>query len=269
MAPVTLPTAAAAEARAPDGAVWRRVWSLPGRLVVDFPGLAALEAADDGTVTVDRTLPPDLEAHLLLDHLRPLLLARRGELVLHAAVVALGDRAAVLLGASGAGKSTLSAYAWQRGWTLGGDDGAVLRLHADRVEVEPTCPTVRLTAEAAALLGIPADQGAASVGKRRLRTVGTGRPLLAGPVRLVRAVALERLPGGRPARYTALAGVDAHAALFGCTLAAHLGRGPVLRSVVDRLGRVAESVGVGRLEVPRGRSGLADAERLLRREVTA
>ena len=45
-------------------------------------------------------------------------------MVLHGAVVSRDGAGAVLIGATGAGKSTLTAYAWQAGWTVGGDDGA-------------------------------------------------------------------------------------------------------------------------------------------------
>lgn len=266
--PVAVPTTDPVEGLRADGTTWRRAWSLPDRLVLDFDGIAALEASDDGTVTVDRPLTPEMEQHLLIDHILPLLLARRGALVVHGAVLELGGRAVVLIGASGTGKSTLSAHAWQQGWTLGGDDGAVLDVQEGAVSVTSTHSTLRLTPEAAALVGIPAEEGAAAVGKRRLRTMRSGLPHRHGPAALHLVAEVQPAPVGSVADFTPLTGVAAHAALFGCTFHADLARGQLLRSVVNSLGTVVEAVSVGRLSVPRGRAGLASAEAVLRREVS-
>ena len=266
--PVVPPDAEPVEAHRADGTTWRRAWSVPGRLVLDFDGIAVLEASDDGSVTIDRQLPSEMEQHLLLDHVLPLVLARRGALVLHGAVLTLAERAVVLIGASGAGKSTLSAHAWRRGWTLGGDDGAVLHPTDGTVWVTPTHSTLRLTPEAAELVGIPADEGAAAVGKRRLRTTASDRTARPGPTALHLVAEVQPAPADAAARLTRLTGVAAHVALFGCTFHADLARGRLMRAVVDGLGEVAEAVSVWRLSVPRGRSGLDAAEALLRQEVT-
>lgn len=267
--PVPLPEMAAVETRNAAGVVWRRAWALPDRIVLSFPGIATLEATDDGAVSVDRELPEDLREHLVCDHVLPLLLARRGGLVLHGAVLALEGRGVVVIGPSGVGKSTFAASAWLRGWTLAGDDGALLTVDSGRARVEPTYPTLRLTPEAAQLLALPVDAGAPALGKRRLRTVGLDRDPQQAPTVLVLVAVLEPGPVGARAALTPLTGVDAHLALFGCTFYADLARGPVLRAIVDQLGDVAEAVGVARFVVPRGPVGLADAERLLRREVAA
>ncbi len=266
VAPVAVPAGPAVEARTADGSVWRRLWSLPDRLVVEFYGETTFEVRDrDGAVVIDREVAPDLEQHLLLDHVLPLLLARRGELVLHGAVLGDGERAAVLMGRTGSGKSTLTAYAGQRGWTVGGDDGAVLQ-PGPPVTVEPTYPTIRLLPDAAELLGLGADAGTEAVGKRRLDTAGP-EPFRGRPTTLALVAVVQPVPADQPASLTRLRGVDAHAALFGNTFHVDLGPGVLLARVVELLARVADTVPIGLLSVPRGGAGLAAAEQVLRREL--
>jgi HprK-related kinase A len=53
-------------------------------------------------------------------------LGHRRHLLLHAAVVARGDRAILMSGVSGAGKSTLSLMLSQRGWRFLGDEFAMI-----------------------------------------------------------------------------------------------------------------------------------------------
>ena len=264
VATVAIPSAPGRDALDIHGTPWRRLWLLPDRLVVDFFRIAVAEVRTDGTVTFDRDLPPDLEQHLLLDHLLPLVLASRGGVVLHGAVLHLHGRAVVLVGRSGAGKSTLTAFLQQQGWSVGGDDGAVLGLGA-RVTAEPTYPTIRLTPDAVDLLAIR-DPGERVVGKTRL-VPGPGRPFDQEPAEVAVIARVEPVPAGQPAEVARLRGVDAHAALFGCTFHADLG-GPLMRSVLDRLAGVPDMTVVARLTVPRGREGLAATETVLREQVT-
>ena len=265
VAPVTLPSSGGRDALGVDGTPWRRLWLLPDRLVVHFLRITVAEVREDGTITFDRDLPADLEEHLLLDHLLPLVLASRGGVVLHGAVLQLDGRAVVLVGRSGAGKSTLTAFLQQRGWSVGGDDGAVLGL-GEELTAEPTYPTIRLTPEAVDLLDI-VDTGERVVGKARL-TAGTGRRFHQEPAEVAVIATVEPIPAGRPAELARLRGVDAHATLFGCTFHADLGGGPLMRSVMDRLADVPDRTVVARLSVPRGREGLASAAAVLRRQVT-
>src|SRR4051812_19789178 len=79
--PVALPSSAPSEAFAPNGALWRRLWMLPDRIVIEFVDRVAVEVRDpDGSVVFDRLLEPDVEQPLLLDHVLPLVLARRGNI---------------------------------------------------------------------------------------------------------------------------------------------------------------------------------------------
>jgi len=263
VAAVVPPEAPPTMVRRQDRSVWRRHWVEPHRLVIDFVDLALVEVDERaGTVTFDRHLSGDAEQHLLLDHVLPLVLARRGELVLHGGVISVGGRGAVLIGASGAGKSTLTAFAWQHGWTVGGDDGAVIFMGSPPT-VEPTYATVRLSEDAAHLLAIDRTTTSTIAGKVRL--AGTGcRAFRQAPVELCLLVRVQPVGSGAPARITPLDAVAAHAELFGSTFHAALSDDVVLTRTVERLASVVETASVAHLEVPRGVEGLAAAEQLLR-----
>ncbi len=260
---VSLPDSPPVEARRIDNVVWRRHWLDRGRLVIEFVGLVIVEVDNaSGTVAFDRVLSPEMEQHLLLDHVLPLVLARDGALVLHGAVISRAGKGVVLVGATGAGKSTITAFAWQRGWTVGGDDGAVL-FAADPPAVEPTYSTVRLTPASADLLGIQPEATSAVVGKRRIADEGAS-PFSQERVELRLIAIIQPGAAGSAADFERLGPLDAHAELFGSTFHADLSGGRLLESIVDRLASIVETTPVGRLTVARGLDGLAAAELSLR-----
>ena len=266
--PVPPPDGPAVEARRTDNVMWRRHWLEPDRLVVEFVDLAIVEVdRESGSVVFDRQLAPDMEQHLLLDHVLPLVLAQKGALVLHGGLISRDQKAAVLMGASGVGKSTLTAFAWQRGWTVGGDDGVVL-FATDPPMAEPTYTTVRLSPASADLLGIDRQAASSVVGKVRIPANGD-QPFRQDPVEVRLIVSLEPAPAGDDARFERLTGVDAHAQLFGSTFHPELSRKRLLPAIVADLASIVETATVGRLTVPRGLDGLAAAERLLRDHLDA
>lgn len=266
VAAVEAPQIPPTETRRSDGVVWRRHWLVPGRLVIDFVGVVLVEVGEgSGTVVFDRHLDAEMEQHLLFDHVLPLVLAWRGEVVVHGGVISLDGRGAVLIGPSGSGKSTLTAFAWQRGWTVGGDDGAVLSA-SNPPTVEPTYATVRLTPGTAGLLGLGTHASSPVVGKVRLDDDGWRR-FHQGPVELRLIAGLAPAPAGDEARFERLDGIDAHALLFGSTFHAELRGHRLLPGIIERLATVVEATTVGRLVVPRGIDGLAAAEQLLRTTV--
>lgn len=268
---VTPPDSPPLTARRSDNVVWRRHWPQDRRLVVEFVDVAFVEVDDTaGTVVFDRELLAEMEQHLLFDHILPLVLARNGRIVLHGGVVSRAGRGVVLVGSSGAGKSTLTAYLWQHGWTVGGDDGAVLSPGSDSNGVptaEPTYATLRLSPASAHLLGLATDSSSPVVGKLRfsdcrLSDDGQGR-FRQAPVGLRLVAIVEPQLDRGEAAFERLGGIEAHAELFGSTFHADFSR-TMLPAVVDGLGAVVEATMVGRLRVPRGRDGLARAEALLR-----
>jgi hypothetical protein len=256
------------EAQRVDHVVWRRHWAEAHRVVIEFVDVALVEVDDlSGGVTFDRVLPPDMEQHLLFDHILPLVLARNGQLVLHGGVVSWAGRGAVLVGSSGAGKSTLTAYLGLRGWTIGGDDGAVL-VPTHPPTAEPTYATLRLTAVSADLLGlVPPAVGSAVAGKLRFAGSGDGGGLgvfRQEPVDLHLVALVEPELSGDTPTFEPLGGIAAHAELFGSTFHADFSRHSLLPAVIDGLAGVVERTTVGRLRVPRGLAGLAGAEQILR-----
>lgn len=264
---VALPATSPVSARTIDGQVWRRHWIEPGRMVVDFVGLAIVEVDDrTGHVVFDRLLAEDMEQHLLFDHVLPLVLARKGRVVLHGALLSLDGEGVVLVGAGGAGKSTFTAFAWKRGWTVGGDDGAVVTVSPPAAE--PTYPTIRLAPASAALLGLELVGASPVAGKLRI-VEDTNRPFQRQAVRLRVIAILEPTDAGEPATFNLLDGMSAHARLFGSTFHAELSGTTLLGDVVDQLGTLVETTTVGTIAVPRGLEGLAAAEELLRSHVEA
>lgn len=259
--PIPMPGDAPVESQRADGVVWRRHWSDPDRLVIDFVDIALTETAD-GVVTFDRELPSEMEQHLLLDHILPLVLARRGALVLHGAVIGHGDDSVVLVGATGAGKSTLTTFAWQKGWTVGGDDGAVIT-PGTPCTVEPTYPTIRLAPASVDLLGIDPSLETSVIGKTRIDRPHEFR--LQSTTLQVVAI-LEPVAEGASARFRPLEVIEAHARLFGATFHADLSRSRMLPGVIDGLAAVVENTVVGHLDVPRGLDGLEAAEAVLAAE---
>jgi hypothetical protein len=260
VATVRPPDSPPVEVRRSDNHVWRRHWLDDDRLVIEFVDLALVEV-DGATVVFDRDLPDEMEQHLLFDHVLPLVLARDGRLVLHGGVVSRGGRGAVLVGATGAGKSTLTAFAWQQGWTVGGDDGSVL-FTTDPPTVEPTYATLRLTPTSADLLGIDPATSSAVVGKMRI--AGHGRQAFHQRAVELRLIAIIEPVGDAEASFEPLGAINAHARLFGSTFHADLSRTNLLPAMLDELATIVETTTVGRLTVPRGLAGLTSAEQLLR-----
>jgi len=260
--PVVLPEAPPMEAHRGDGHVWRRHWASDGRLIVDFVDIARVSVGADGTVTFDRTLDPELEEHLLFDHILPLVLAGDGHLVLHGGIISLAGRGVALIGSSGAGKSTLTGFSWRHGWTVGNDDGVVLS-PAPQPSAEPTYTTLRLTPAGAELVGIDVADTSPVVGKLRLDG-RTGSPFRQEPVPLRVVAVIEPDELAAEASFEPLSGMDAHAELFGSTFHSDFARDQRLPQVLTGLANIIESSSIGRLRVPRGRSGLASTELLLR-----
>lgn len=261
--PVPLPAGPPVVARHDDGSPWRQHWLGHDGLVVEFVDVGRVAVSPDGVVTVDRVLDPELEEHLLLDHVLPLVLAGDGHLVLHGGIISLDGRGVALVGASGAGKSTLAGHAWRAGWTLGNDDGVVLSAGDGLPSAEPTYATLRLTPSGAELLAVEPAHTRPIAGKLRI-DARAGSPFRQDPVPLAVVAMVVPAPNGAPARFDLLRGFDAHAELFGSTFHADFSRDDRLPAVLTGLAAVVEAAHVGRLHVPRGRPGLAAAEAVLR-----
>ena len=93
-------------------------------------GSEAVARIESGSVTIGgpvATIDDRRELAILTQCAVALALADDQKLLIHVATIASGDDAVAVLGASGRGKSTLAAAALVGGWTVLGDDLAVVR----------------------------------------------------------------------------------------------------------------------------------------------
>ena len=105
--------------------------------LVDFEGRKVRCVAPPDT-------PPETIRHLFLDQVIPPLLNLRGNEALHASAVTIGDGACAFIGMSGQGKSTLAAAFHAAGHAILCDDCLLLKGDSDRISVVPAYPGLRL-----------------------------------------------------------------------------------------------------------------------------
>ena len=143
----------------PEGLAWDHHWRsasddvelsvarLDGGWLLGMPGVANFHVdrhCEGVTVLVDGDIDPDTLEHALIDQILPRLLARRGEMVVHAAAARIDARLALFLGDSGHGKSTLAAALDRAGHQVLSDDCVILGVTNAGVRVLPTYPSLRL-----------------------------------------------------------------------------------------------------------------------------
>lgn len=135
-----------------------------------------------------RYLAPEILEHLLADQVLPRCLAQRGELVVHAAGIALGHDIALFVGESGRGKSTLAGLYFRAGRTVLTDDCLILRPTPDAVRALATYPSLRLQPDSIDAL-FPGDAARVSLpsysDKRRFVVMDTSAQTVAGRVAAV------------------------------------------------------------------------------------
>jgi hypothetical protein len=214
------------------------LWALArtdGGLLVWCPGTGSYHAdTASGVIEVrPEELHEGLLEHRLTSLVVPLMLAERGDLALHAAVLARNGRAVAFCGASMRGKSTLAAELAARGHALLGDDSAVLSLDGDD-----------------SMLVWPGPSGSRlrRPGERVLRDlVHTGNGAAdTAPVRLVAAVELlER--GGEQIEVERLQPVTAATSLYAYAPQAD---GPAVARTFGMAARLVERVPVFRARLP-------------------
>jgi hypothetical protein len=223
-----------------------------GRLVRYDPAIWALARTDDGLLVwcpgtgsyhadVERgviEVHPEERFEGLLEHrlaclVLPLMLAERGDLALHAAVLARDGRAVAFCGASMRGKSTLAAELARRGYALLGDDSAVVSLDGDdALLVWPGPSGSRLRRPGERLL-------------RRLVHAEDGREQTA-PVRLTAVVELSER-GGDELEVDALDPVTGATTLYAYAPQAD---GPAVARTFAMAARLVERVPVLRARMP-------------------
>ncbi len=131
----------------PDGQEWLRIHDAESNYLFTFSGYAHYEVSRDFRDAVCRpeeSVQRETLRHLFLDQVLPLMMAARGETVLHGSAVAFEGKAVVFLGSSGAGKSTIAVKLASLGYPLLTDDCLLLRFGTDEVLAYPSYPGVRL-----------------------------------------------------------------------------------------------------------------------------
>lgn len=144
---------------------WLRFGQAGADYLLEFPGLVRFLVTDEmRTLRVESGpgIPDVTVRHLMLNQVLPLVLSRRGRLVLHAAAIAVRDAVMGLVGPTGSGKSTLVAACGRLGAAVVADDSLVLHRRGDGWVVVPSYPAVRLWPDALDRLAWP-DAGDGAV----------------------------------------------------------------------------------------------------------
>jgi hypothetical protein len=133
-----------------NGRVWLTFARLEAGYLLRFPRFADFTLLDNARQVRCWPRPgvPEVTLrHLLLDQVLPLVLSKRGALVLHASAVAVPQGVIAFVGETGRGKSTLAASMAQRGCGLVTDDCLVLRERGNDFWAYPTYPGLRMLPE--------------------------------------------------------------------------------------------------------------------------
>jgi hypothetical protein len=156
-----------------DGpAVWARFGAMADGWLVEFPGMATFHITGGATrvdVAPAPSVPPFTVTHLLLNQVLPLVLSRRGRLVLHAGAVVIGGDITAFVGPTGSGKSTLVAACAAAGAAVVCDDSLIVERQDDGWLGVPSYPAVRLWESGLARVGwTESDRVAHYTDKRRV-----------------------------------------------------------------------------------------------------
>lgn len=188
----------------PSGSEWLRFADDAGAFLLTFSDIAQFRVSRDAarvTVCSLPGTPAGTLRHLLLNQVMPLVLSRRGRLVLHGSAISWRGGVAAFIGRSGAGKSTLAAACAAAGASIVTDDCLVLRRDGARWMAVPCDAGVRLWPSALALLGWPPASGAGLAhytNKRRMDAGHPGLPCERDVLPLIRVYKMQRPDDPRP-----------------------------------------------------------------------
>ncbi|MER9327916.1 serine kinase [Mesorhizobium sp. M0488] len=213
-----------------------------------------------------------LIAFPLLGPVMALLLHQRGLLVLHASAISVSGRGAIFMGDKGAGKSTTASAMIRAGHDLLTDDVVALDLtDPDQPMIVPGFPQIKLAADAAAAISLghvqvrPQVHPAIDKAQHRLHGAFSGAKVPAARIYI-----LER--GGK-AEITPLPTIAALPALIKFSYVTRFGRaalpGYFAAMHLRQCARLADHVGVCRLEVPAGLQRIDEAVESIERDVAA
>lgn len=165
----------------PSGREWLTFADTEAGFLLTFADHSQFLVSPDASRVTVRPFPGTPLAttrHLLLNQVLPLVLSRRGRLVLHASAVSLRGRVCAFIGRSGAGKSTMAAACAAAGAAIVSDDCLVVRRVAGRWMAMPYDAGVRLWPHTLELLGWERRSGAGMAHYTNKRRVGAPHPAL-------------------------------------------------------------------------------------------
>lgn len=200
--------------RSEDGTVSYRMGRQGSVVVAEWPGIARLTCAPDGSSSQLNPLPaaPAGAVEKLRGLTRVLIGELAGGLGVHGAAVALDSRALLLLGKSGAGKSTTAAAlcTTHEGLLLA-DDATLLEERHGVVEVVPSESKHYLNRASRDAVGVPEESGGSDDWKVAVQA--TACAARGYPVGLVVCLELgQTVSAGSPRRLT---GAEAVARMLG------------------------------------------------------
>ena len=225
-----------------------------------FNGMADFLVSENGADIACHAqpgLPLTTLRHLLLDQVMPLVLARRGRLVLHASAVALPEGAVGFLGETGRGKSTIAASFAGEGHPLISDDCLIILERNGGLEVISSYPGMRLLPNVIpTVLGkeLPAARVAHYTYKQRIGPNDTRVSFAESAVPLRRLYCLARAEEVDPSSdvtITRLAFGDAFIALVQAAFQLDCHDKARLRGSFEACGRVSRQPLLHRLAYPR------------------
>ena len=201
-----------------------------------------------------------------------LLLHQRGLLILHASAIAVGGKSVIFMGDKGAGKSTTAGAMIRAGHELLTDDVVALDMtRSDEAMIVPGFPQLKLAADAASAIALDEvevrPQVHPAIDKAQHRLLGR---FSHDRVPATRIYVLER--GGKAA-ISPLAGIAALPAIIKFSYVTRFGRpalvGDAAALHLGYCARLADHVGVCRLEVPTGLDRIGEAVDLIERDLAA
>ena len=135
-------------------------WSIPTGFILRVEGGSDFYISADGqkieSANQNNEMMNETDRQILLGPVLVLALALRGIWCLHASAVMFKEKTVIFLGESGEGKSTLAAYlSREPDWRLVADDILPVTTDANKVQILPRFPQLKLSPDSQPCIGLP------------------------------------------------------------------------------------------------------------------